>query len=275
MPYKGFFTAADARKERAKLEKKGLDVWIRGVDAFSTLGWFKDPLYSYMRDYSDYHLADLIIHELLHATVFVRGQAAFNEQLAELTGRQGGRLYIESRCGSDSPEYRAIESGEAGSRAFRLFLRELGAELESLYDRTDITREAKLAEKETIIRQAQRRFNDEYERRFQNDDYRFFTELPVNNAYLDLYRLYHEDDNFLDELFNTLTIPAAPGDQTKQPDEPAAREIRRLRAFIAAAAKLNDSRETRRTARRNPREALRAALTDGEAEKPSGRPSGF
>jgi predicted aminopeptidase len=63
MPYKGFFKIEDARRERAKLEKKGLDVWIRGVEAFSTLGWFRDPLYSYMRDYPPDRLADLIIHE--------------------------------------------------------------------------------------------------------------------------------------------------------------------------------------------------------------------
>ena len=51
MPYKGFFNPEDARKERAKLEKRGLDVHVRGTTAFSTLGWFRDPLYSYMKEY--------------------------------------------------------------------------------------------------------------------------------------------------------------------------------------------------------------------------------
>jgi predicted aminopeptidase len=69
VPYKGFFNIKDARKEQEKLRKRDLDVWIRGVDAFSTLGWFSDPLYSYMRNYSVYRLADLIIHESLHTTM--------------------------------------------------------------------------------------------------------------------------------------------------------------------------------------------------------------
>ncbi|MDR3341903.1 MAG: aminopeptidase, partial [Treponema sp.] len=87
VPYKGFFDPKDARKEAEKLKKKDLDVWIRGVDAFSTLGWFSDPLYSYMRHYPVHQLADLIIHEQLHATVYLKGQSQFDEELAEFVGR--------------------------------------------------------------------------------------------------------------------------------------------------------------------------------------------
>ncbi|MDR1100277.1 MAG: aminopeptidase, partial [Treponema sp.] len=97
VPYKGFFSAAGARKERVKLEKRGLDVWVRGVDAFSTLGWFQDPLYSYMRSYPPDRLADLLIHESVHATVFLKGHVQFNEELAEFIGSEGARLYMESR----------------------------------------------------------------------------------------------------------------------------------------------------------------------------------
>ena len=96
MPYKGFFNVNDARREREKLERRDLDVWVRGVDAFSTLGWFRDPLFSFMKDYSLYHLADLIIHELVHATVFLKNQVQFNEELAQFIGAEGARLYMES-----------------------------------------------------------------------------------------------------------------------------------------------------------------------------------
>jgi len=240
LPYKGFFDPADARREAAIHSSEGLDVWIRGVDAFSTLGWFKDPLFSYMKDYSDFELADLLIHELVHATVFIRGRVQFNEQLAEFIGNKGARLYIESRFGSDSEEYRAIDSSAADRQAFRIFLAELIGELELLYARRDISRDAILIEKDRIISAAQEGFEAEYESRFTSDNFRGFASIPVNNAYLDLFRLYYETDNFFADLYEKL-----PGD-----------DMAKMQALIAAAASLNNSREVRR----DPRNALITAI---------------
>jgi predicted aminopeptidase len=200
LPYKGFFNVEDARKERAKLEKKGLDVWIRGVDAFSTLGWFRDPLYSYMRDYSPDRLADLIIHESLHATVFIKGQPQFNEELAEFVGSEGARLYTESRYGADSAEYRDMISDEADHKRYVLFIQELIRELNELYESEKDTEE-KLSEKEKIIGAAKERFALEYESLFSGEGYRGFLEMPVNNAYLELYRLYYTEDAYIANLF--------------------------------------------------------------------------
>jgi predicted aminopeptidase len=232
MPYKGFFNVEDARGERAKLEKKGLDVWVRGVDAFSTLGWFRDPLYSYMRDYSAHRLADLIIHEQFHATVFIKGHVQFNEEFAEFVGSEGARLYMESRYGADSEEYRAMFAGEDDNRAYVAFIRELAAELESLYA-SGADREEKLREKERIIGAAKERFDAEYESRFTSDNYRGFSELPVNNAYLELYRLYYAEDNFFADLYE--------------------RSGRNLPAFIAAAKTIGKKGD--------PRAQLAQALT--------------
>ncbi|MDR0623425.1 MAG: aminopeptidase [Treponema sp.] len=201
VPYKGFFSAADARKERAKLEKRGLDVWVRGVDAFSTLGWFQDPLYSYMRSYPPDRLADLLIHESFHATVFLKGHAQFNEELAEFIGTEGARLYMESRYGLDSEEYRRMTDSETDNAAFLAFIRELIAELETLYAGGG-SREEKLRKKDEIIRAAKTRFDDEYESRFHSDNYRGFSGLPVNNAYLELFRLYYSGGSYLRDLYN-------------------------------------------------------------------------
>jgi len=198
VPYKGFFNIPDARKERAKLEKKELDVWVRGVDAFSTLGWFRDPLYSYMKDYSDRELADLIIHELFHATVFIKNHVQFNEELAEFVGSEGARLYIE-RTGQGA----ADDSGEAArsdSSAYLAFLRALIAELDEVY-KSGLAREEKLSRKEEIIRAAKSRFEENYDELFITDRYRSFLELSVNNAYLELYRLYYEEDQFYKDLY--------------------------------------------------------------------------
>jgi len=232
LPYKGFFNINDARKERAKLEKKDLDVWIRGVDAFSTLGWFKDPIYSYMVDYSTARLADLIIHELVHATVFIKGQADFNEELAEFIGSEGARLFTAKRYGENSDEYRQIFTSDKDSQKYVEFIQELIAELDVLYT-SETSREEKLAGKERIIKAAKERFNADYGKHFSSDNYRGFADLPVNNAYLELFRLYHTEDNFYAELYE--------------------RSGKNLPAFINAAKKINK--------KGNPRLQLENALT--------------
>jgi predicted aminopeptidase len=232
VPYKGFFKVEDARREQDKLRKKGLDVWIRGVDGFSTLGWFKDPLYSYMRAYSDYQLANLLFHELFHATVYIKGRSQFNEELAEFVGTEGARLYIEKKYGPQSPEYRGLDESDADNRAYTGYLRLLIAELEELYH-SGASREEKLAQKAEIIRRRQEAFKRDYDDLFKGDNYRGFAELPVNNAYLDLYRLYYEGNNFYRDLYE--------------------KSGRDLRTYIAAAKTIK-SRE------RNPQAALTTAL---------------
>ena len=241
VPYKGFFNVDDAQKEAKKLKAEGLDVWIRPVDAFSTLGWFRDPLYSYMKDYSVYQLADLIIHELFHATVFVKGRVEFNEQLAEFVGTHGARLYIEDRFGRDSQEYLSIDDNADDYRAFREFLVELGGKLQNLYSRNDIGREEKIIQKADIIKIAMEQFDAEYENRFQSDQYRGFSKISINNAYLDLYRLYHEEDNFFADLYEKI---------------PTWNDLLKIQALIQAASGLNKSRE----ARKDPRRTLEGLL---------------
>jgi predicted aminopeptidase len=215
MPYKGFFNIEDARKERDKLERRGLDVWIRGVDAFSTLGWFKDPLYSYMRNYSPARLAELLIHELVHATVFIKGHVQFNEELAEFIGREGARLFMETRYGIESEEYQKMLMSAADNQNYVAFIQELIAQLETLYSTNGLGNDEILKRKEQIINAAKERFDAEYENLFSDDRYRFFSTLPVNNAYLELFRLYHAEDNFYEDLYE--------------------RSGRNLPAFIAAA----------------------------------------
>ncbi|MDR2798833.1 MAG: aminopeptidase, partial [Treponema sp.] len=231
VPYKGFFNPEDARKEAEKLKKQGLDVWIRRVDAFSTLGWFSDPLYSYMQTYPLYHLADLLIHETLHATVYLKGQSQFNEELAEFVGSEGARLYIERRFGRDAEEYQRMEDAKKDSATYLAFIQGLIADLNALYT-SPLDRTEKLQKKEAIIQAAQSRFDAAYETWFHSDAYRGFSHLPVNNGYLELFRLYYDGGDYFKALY-----------------EGSGRDLPR---FIAAAKTLN--------AQGDPRRALAAAL---------------
>jgi len=203
LPYRGYFNLDGARRQRERLEAQGLDVFVRGVDAFSTLGWFRDPVFTFMRNYRVDRLADIIIHESLHATIWLRGQGHFNEEIAQFVGREGARLYIVSRFGEDSDEYRAMVYSAKDSRAFQEFIWELIAELEMLYN-SGAPRDFILEERLAIIAAAKERFDVEYEERFISDNFRGFSSLPagaVNNAYLDLFRIYTPQDNFVERLF--------------------------------------------------------------------------
>lgn len=232
VPYKGFFNEEGARSQAEQLKKKDLDVLIRRVDAFSTLGWFSDPLYSYMKDYPVHELAELIIHETVHATVYIAGQSQFNEELAEFVGSEGARLYIADRFGLDSPEYTELIGSKADNTAFVAFIQELIRTLEALYTRGGIDRAEKLAQKEFIIKAAQERFAQDYETLFTTDRYRFFSSMGVNNAYLELFRLYYDGSSYLQQLYER-----SGGD---------------LRKFIAAAKTVRDKKD--------PKAALEKAL---------------
>jgi len=105
VPYKGFFDREKALRLRENLEKEGWDVNIRNPDGWSTLGWFTDPILSEMLARSAGDLANLIIHEMSHATIFVKDSIDFNENLATFIGDRGTEKFLISAFGRDSKEY--------------------------------------------------------------------------------------------------------------------------------------------------------------------------
>ena len=93
VPYKGFFSEKGALDEAKKFDSS-YDTFVRGVTAYSTLGWFDDPILSPMMRYEDHDLVELIIHETVHATIFIKNQVDFNEQLATFIAQEGTKLFI-------------------------------------------------------------------------------------------------------------------------------------------------------------------------------------
>jgi predicted aminopeptidase len=88
----------------------------------------------------------------------------------------------------------------ADRAAYINFIQSLIAELDRMY-KSDISREEKLIRKEEIISNTKNSFDENYDSLFITDNFRFFSELPVNNAYLELFRLYHEEDSYFKDLF--------------------------------------------------------------------------
>ncbi len=92
--YRGYFSEADAEAEGAALRKRGYDVFIGGVPAYSTLGWFDDPVLSTFIRYPDSELARLIFHELAHQLLYVKGDTRFNESFAVTVEQVGVQRWL-------------------------------------------------------------------------------------------------------------------------------------------------------------------------------------
>jgi predicted aminopeptidase len=117
VPYKGFFNKALALKEKAHLEAAGWDVSIRNPGGWSTLGWFTDPILSGMLERNEGDLASLIIHEMVHATIFVKDSSDFNENLASFIGDRGAEQFLIHHFGQNSLEYQQYVQEDREHRA--------------------------------------------------------------------------------------------------------------------------------------------------------------
>ena len=93
--YRGYFDHAAAQETAEKLHAQGYDVFVAGIPAYSTLGWFDDPLLNTFVFWPAGRLAELVFHELAHQRVFVAGDTEFNESFASFVGQQGVRLWLD------------------------------------------------------------------------------------------------------------------------------------------------------------------------------------
>jgi hypothetical protein len=133
MPYKGFFDREKAKREAEKLKDQGLDVSIRNPGGWSTLGWFQDPVLSNMLSRSAGDLASLIIHEMAHATIFVKDSADFNENLASFIGDQGALYFLRSHFGERSTELQSYQYDEQFYKSRTAHMLRGAIALDSLY----------------------------------------------------------------------------------------------------------------------------------------------
>lgn len=132
--YKGFFSKEIAQNEASLLNKQLLDTDIGSVSAWSTLGILNDPILSSMFKNNEGQLAELIIHELTHGTIYVSNNVTYNENLASFIGLKGAELFLKSKY--KSPKSKALQeyyTSIADEKKLKLFIFNEKQRLDSLY----------------------------------------------------------------------------------------------------------------------------------------------
>ncbi len=206
--YKGFFDYEMAVKEKDALLNHGLDAAIDEVEGWSTLGWFKDPILSNMLKRPAGGLANLIIHELTHGTLYIKDNVQYNENLASFVGDRGALLFLEYKYGRGSDEYRDYVKRKELSAGYIELVLNGADQLDSLYAsfRTDMPYEKRQEAKEEKLRELIAGFKD-YLAYYKDREPAFYNRLDsINNTYFLSYRTYRQDQDMfemeLNESFN-------------------------------------------------------------------------
>ncbi len=195
VPYRGYFKKADAEAEAAKMEEQGYDTYVRPAIAFSSLGFFNDPLLSNLLALSRVELAGVITHELFHRTYFLASDIVFDESAATWVGGRGAIAFFTATEGAESADAVAARGIYESDLKFAAFLKQEEARLLRLY--------ASKQPREEILKQRTALFtaiNEDYAKlkptlsgleRFDLD------QVKLNNAVLLNYLIYfHDLDNF-------------------------------------------------------------------------------
>lgn len=140
VPYLGYFNAEEAHTQRVRLEAEGYEVYMRTVGAYSTLGWFRDPILPAMMRWDEAQIAETVSHELAHATLWIPGSVAFNESFASVVGVEAGDQFLVHKYGSDAAEVTAARDADHDWLIFRSILDALYVDLDKVYvsDATDV-----------------------------------------------------------------------------------------------------------------------------------------
>jgi len=206
LPYIGYFDKKEALAEAKKMNDKGFDTRVGTVTAWSTLGYFQDPILSNALFQSVGDVAELVIHELTHATLFVKGKAQFNENLATFVGETGAKKYLISKFGENSKEYLDYIGAMKDSKKIAKHILLGSKQLDSLYKSFSIDLDTiqKNKLKKAMISKIINNMDtiDLYDTIIPQN---FKSKVDkINNAYFAGYITYYEKQNeFDDEYFKT------------------------------------------------------------------------
>ena len=202
--YKGFFEKESALKEAKNFPKEKFDTYVRGVTAYSTLGWFEDPITSAMLSYSEKDFALTVFHELAHTVLFFKDHIDFNERFAEFVGRKASILFYLDREGAESETVKTMQAEWEDQLLFSSFMVEEYNSLSDWYKKNKGKVTSKL--KNQRLKEIQNRFLTKIAPHLKTNSYQHFPSIPLNNARLLSYRSYNYDMKEFEILYNSKEV---------------------------------------------------------------------
>jgi predicted aminopeptidase len=199
VPYKGFFDFTAARAAARQLEADGFDVYLRPSPAFSTLGWFNDPLLSTSLAADSLDLANTVIHELTHNTFYASGQAVFNESFANFVGARGSAWFFRSRGSSAAADQE--DARWSDEKLLARFWGKLYHTVDSAFKAHPTDSLARLAARDTLYSRARRELVDSLGPQLRTISRRGLERVRLDNAALLAHRLYATDLDVFDALW--------------------------------------------------------------------------
>lgn len=201
LPYKGFFRLSDALAAERALRAEGYDSYLRPASAFSTLGWFNDPLLSTTLAQDSVSLVNTVIHELTHNRYFAPGEATFNESFANFVGARGAEAFFLAR--GDSARARFAAASWADERDLASFWGALYRALDSTFTAHpgDSLRARRIALRDSLYREARRYLVDSLAPTWRTIAPRYAERVRLDNAALLARRVYLSDLGVFEQAY--------------------------------------------------------------------------
>lgn len=194
-PYKGFYKKEKAVKAAKKFQDKNFDTYIRGVSAYSTLGWFNDPILSSMLKYSEAELIETVIHESVHATVFIKNNVSFNEQLAVFVAQKGTLEYYKK---TDLKAYENLMQSFKDETLFLKFINNSIDKLTEFYAKPENHDPKKKAE---FFKNIKNDFDLTIKPQLKVLKFTYFNEIELNNAYFAGHKVYFDNQERFEKKY--------------------------------------------------------------------------
>ena len=231
--YRGYFSEQQAQEYAATLDAQGLDTYVSGAVAYSTLGWFDDPILNTFLEYDNLTLAALLFHELAHQTLFVKNDTLFNESYASALETLLLQRWAESHYPITA--WQQYQRAQKRHQQFLDLVLENKAQRQALFE-SDRSKQEKHSEKSRLIQQLQKRYQQFKQHWNHYSGYDDWFDTDLNNAqlssvsayseltpyFLSLFRQTHEDiPSFIEACRQLAWLPLPERhQQLKSPDLP-------------------------------------------------------